>query len=312
MVYEGDYIQNCDVLSDFFHIGTKEDRINVTVEKNGQGELVQVGVRYLHSDEDVTIRNAGADGGEGIYFVCGLQNIQTGEWTDRGQNSGIFYLPYEEQEGFWNVDLTRVRKVCDFPPGCLPVEMETDREKKLLFLTAEDPEGYHLFIYRLEGEVPVLAWQIPILTETSSLEESSGSRKPSYCGMWPEENGILLTWNDNSFVFVAEENGEYRQWCSGRFPEAEEKDDYLGSPFPGEQVCIFTGERLILAAYESWLGMDVLLTVYDEQASLYCGRYVHSGSKDTDAGYDSHNRISPQGARPGKPGGDWLWGRGDG
>ena len=101
-----------------------------------------------------------------------------------------------------------------------------------------------------------------------------------------------MTWDDNSFSFIARENGQYRCWCSGVFP---------GDPFPKEQVCIFNGEKLILAAYESWDSTNVLLSVYDELEQTYSGRYVHSGQEDVDMGYDSLRRIAPQGNRPESP-----------
>lgn len=295
--YEGDYRNGCDYLRDFFHIQTAEDSAEVTVERNGQGDIINASVRHLNRDEDVVILNAAADGGEGIYFVYCLRNANTNDYADRGQNRGIFYFPYEKQEsGFRKVDMTQVRKLQDFPGEIIPLEILADDEGEFLFLVAEDEEGCSLFVYRLEGELPILIQQVPVKTGHSS-----------FCKMSLEAGGILLTWNDNSFSFVAEENGQYRQWCSGTFPESS-------NPFPREQVCIFDGVRLTLAAYENWYGLNVLLAVYDEQAQTYSGRYVHSGNEDTDAGYDydTLSRIVPQGVRVGQPGGPRLGGTWDG
>lgn len=91
-----------------------------------------------------------------------------------------------------------------------------------------------------------------------------------------------MTWDDNRFAFIARENGKYRQWCSGVFPENGEKN--FGNPFPKEKACLFNGERLFLAAYESWYSTNVLLSAYDEQGQTYSGRYVHSGQEDRDMG----------------------------
>ena len=164
------------------------------------------------------------------------------------------------------------------------------REGKFLFLAAEDEEGYRLFIYRLEGEMPVLTRRIPVKADHSS-----------FCQMSLEAGGILLTWDDNSFSFVVEEKGEYRLWCNDTFPES--------SPFSGEHVCLFDGERLTLAAYENWYSLNVLLAVYDEHGQTYSGRYVHSGNEDTDAGYDydTLSRIVPQGVRVGQSVSIWSW-----
>lgn len=295
--YKGDYQKACDYLRDFFHIQAAEDCAEVTVERNEQGDIIHVSVRHLSSDEDVVIFNAAADGGEGIYFVYSLRNAKTYEYADRGQNSGIFYFPYEEQEsGFREVDVTQVRKLQDFADNIIPSEMLTDDEEEFLFLAAKDEEGYSLFVYRLEGEMPVLTRRIPVKADHSS-----------FCRMSLEDGGILLTWDDNSFSFVAEEEGEYRLWCSGAFPESS-------IPFPKEHACIFDGERLTLVSYESWYGLNVLLAVYDEHGQIYSGRYVHSGNEDTDAGYDydTYSRIMPQGVRVWQPGSSWSWRTGDG
>ena len=295
--YEGDYMQAIDYLSDFFHIRTAEDIAQVTVEKNTRGEITKVAFQHFDSDEDVEIINAATDGGRGIYFVYGLRNVETGEFADRGQNRCIFYFPYEEDtRGFRKTDLTQVRKQQDFTDNIIPAEMLTDDEGKFLFLAAEDEEGYSLLVYRLEGEMPVLTRRIPVKADHSS-----------FCQMSLEAGGILLTWDDNSFSFVTEEKGEYRQWCSGTFPESS-------IPFSREHVCIFDGKRLTLAAYENWYGLNVLLAVYDEYGQTYSGRYVHSGNEDTDAGYDydTLSRIMPQGVREGQSVSIWSWGMRDG
>ncbi len=291
--YEGDYVEACGYLRDFFQIRTAEDSVEVTVEKDAWGERLNVAFRHLDSEEDVVLRNAAADGGAGIYFVYCLQNEKTKEWADRGCNRGIFYFPYREENGFWRVDLTEVRRLQDFPEDMIPVEMLAGEGGDVLYLVIEEKDGYSLLVYRLEGEIPVLARRIPVKT----------GHEP-FCRMSEEEGGILLTWTDNSFSFVAEEAGEYRQWCRGVFPETMGQDGYGGNPFPEEQACLFDGERLALAAYGDWHSLDVLLAVYDEQGQTYSGRYVHDGNDDGDGRYDRNSMILPQGVRAGQ------WGNG--
>lgn len=290
--YEGDYGEACDYLQNFFQIQTAEDSAEVTVEKDAGGELLNVAFRCLDSSEEMVLRNAAADGGEGVYFVYCLQNENTKEGADRGYNRGIFYFPYQTAgNGFWRVDLTQVRKLQDFPENMIPTEMLTEKGETL-FVVVEEGEGYSLLVYRLEGEIPILTRQIPVKT----------GHEP-FCRMRAEEGGVLLTWTDNSFSFVAEEEGEYRLWCQGIFPESVERDIYGRNPFPEEQACLFDGKRLTLAAYEDWYGLNVLLAVYDEQGQTYGGRYVHSENEDRDAGDSRINRILPQGVRTGQWGG---------
>lgn len=297
--YEGDYNEACDYLREFFHISSAEDRMEVTVELNGQGDVTNASARFIGSDENNSIVNAAADDGEeGLYYVYCLENAETGEWVDRGQNMGIFYFPYQEQESWWHVDLTQVKRLCDYPGNVIPLQMLIDDKEKILYLTVREGEDYSLLVYQLEEKIPVLTQQIPVNRDglpaiLPNAEESTDRLKQSsFCRMSLEDGGILMTWDDNAFSFIARKNGQYRCWCSGVFP---------GDPFPKEQVCIFNGEKLILAAYESWNSTNVLLSVYDEQGQTYSGRYVHSGHEDVDMGYDSLRRIAPQGNRPESP-----------
>lgn len=287
--YEGDYYEACNYLRDFFHISAAEDQMKVTVDLNTS----TTAVRLIKNDEQVSIVDVAADDkGEGLYFAYCLENAKTGEWADRGQNMGIFYFPYWVQEPFLHIDPTQVKRLCDYPANAVPLRMLVDSEEEILYLAVREKEDYHLLVYQLEDKIPILMQQIPISQDNSSTISPS-----SFCRMLLVDGGVLMTWEDNRFAFIARENGQYRLWRSSVFPKNAEKNS--DSPFPIEQVCLFDGKKLILAAYESWYSTNVLLSVYDEHEQTYSGRYVHSGQQDMDAGYDFYSGIVPQGNRPG-------------
>lgn len=363
--YQGDFNAVKVFLTEYFGVSSAEDRIEATVEKDGEGRIVSFQCRPVLSDDSIIISGAAADGGEGIYYVYDLVNAETGECVDRGQNRGIFYFPYEKREGgsLWNMDLTQVRKVCVYPEGAIPIQMLVCREEGMLCLAVMEKEGYSLFLYSLDGEIPVPLQQIPIGrnhfsgnaahlqerknsgfvpegdaengggTESSGGTWHSGSSAggwgqmstagkeevglPYFCRISMEDGGILATWSDNSFSFAAGGNGEYRLWCDGIFPDAGKADFYDECAFPKENVCIFDGERLVLAAYESWYRLNVVTAVYHEDGLVYAGRYLHSLEGDMDAGgggsyFDYQNSIVPQGIRLQMPHYWWIYEGGSG
>ena len=116
---------------------------------------------------------------------------------------------------------------------------------------------------------------------------------------------MLMTWRDNGFSFVTETDGEWKLWCSGQFPE-QPREEYVGTGhgwmrnhlFPMERECLFDGERLVLAAFEDWDSLNVLLAVYDRDGELYSGLYSYAGDS-VDSGYFSHGnyktQVQPQG-----------------
>ncbi|MDE7045655.1 MAG: hypothetical protein K2O97_11715, partial [Acetatifactor sp.] len=246
-------------------------------------------------------------GDGGCYSAYNWVTPTSGKVADRGQNSGIFYVPFTWEEGWLAVDVTRMRKVCELPENSLPEGMLLDEEEGYLYLTVREEENHFLCVYRLSGEAPVLEQELSI-RGNERLMESADSERPRIWGgnlsSFPVlrqirmvDDGLLITWNDNDFAFVTEEEGQWWLWCKGTFPDYAEQGydemvwetSFLGEqgyevirekPFPGEQGCVFDGERLVLAAFETWESLDVVVTVYGGEGEIYCGLYRHSGGTD--------------------------------
>lgn len=305
--YEGDAEENRDFLTELFHISTAEDCMNLTTEKDGEGILTGIKGRIAVEGDGILITDASTFGEAGCYYAYNCENPTSGKVADRGQNSGIFYLPFTWEEGWLAVDITRMRKVCELPENSLPEGMLLDEEEGYLYLTVREEENHFLCVYRLSGEAPVLEQELSI-RGNERLMESADSERPRIWGgnlsSFPVlrqirmvDDGLLITWNDNDFAFVTEEEGQWWLWCKGTFPDYAEQGydemvwetSFLGEqgyevirekPFPGEQGCVFDGERLVLAAFETWESLDVVVTVYGREGEIYCGLYRHSGRTD--------------------------------
>lgn len=292
----GLYQNACAYLTRFFAIPTGEDRLTVKVYKTYYDNAFVSG-EALAKTPDVTVADASAFGRNGFYYTYGLKDTQTQQGVDRGQNTGIFFFPYEPGQASIQLDPAKLEKICEFPPSMVPLQMRLDEEENYLYLTAKDADGYRLFIYRQNNG---MALQQEITLKSGGQE--------GFCQTTLVPGGILLTWNDNSFSFVAEENGQFRHWCSGVFPQTAGEDP-AQNPFPRENACFFDGKRLVLSAFENWQLLSVRLAVYDESGQVYCGRY-HNSQEEL-PGLTPSNRIAPQGARIWAPHSSWSSGSKD-
>lgn len=303
VMYVDLYDDACEYLTKYFHISTAGDRLELTVEKDSKGEVSSFEGRVDYGNERIDIVDSCAEGDGGLYYAYCLENAETKEWADRGQNQGIFYFPFpDDGNGTWHVDLTKVRKECDLPEGAVPLGMERDGENGRLYLAVREKEGYGLCIYQEEETGLALVQKIGVNGENLEMEDSKAYGEddvygplPYFGGMFLTEGGVLLTWSDGSFSFVAEEGGKYGWWCDGMFPVRQE-GEYGRIVFPWENESFFDGERLVLAAYECRDSLNVVLAVYGQEGLRYGGLYRHSSEGDWDGGFGSPGVISPQGS----------------
>lgn len=346
--YEGDYGEKLAYLAELFRIPTGDDRMEITIEKspaeNGPGvavggsaagEPVSVRGEMAADGGNVLIADASAFGEGGCFYAFCLESAQTGSPACRGENCGIFYLPFQESDGGIQVDLMQMERLCPLPEGMVPASMLLEEERERLYLAVKEEADYHLLVYGLESGTPVLEQRISLgrddfvdsretsghgipsldgglqLSDNGSLsadrEPEMDASLPQLCAMTMEEGGILMTWSDNAFAFVTEEEGQCRLWCSGKFPDSEDLYSAASnnrgpgshySLFPRERECLFDGERLVLAALNGWECVDVLLAVYDRSGELYSGLYRHSAEMG-DLLYEGYyTDIAPQGRNP--------------
>lgn len=306
--------QSGDYLSELFRIPTAEDRIEVTLERDQAGDFISCAWEKVLDSGSAVLADASAFGETGCYYAFCLEDPQTGERAHRGENCGLFYLPFTGEDGWIQVDRTRMRRIGSLPEDAVPVGMLLEEDRERLYLTVKGKEDYNLVVYKLSDGVPELL-QVAALGQERlfGAEGAEGSRyladldielellAAEFSSMTREEGGLLMTWSDNGFSFVTEEDGACALWCSGQFPEQSE-EEYMGTGrgwtanhmFPGERACLFDGERLVLAAFEDWDSLNVLVAVYDRDGEAFSGLYRHSGTQDDLHGMD-RNRMRPQG-----------------
>lgn len=305
-----------DFLTEFFHISTGEDQIELTLEKDEEGHLSYASIRKITEDPDdvrqdtIQLWGSYAFAENGFYYAYTCENL-LGETVDRGQETGIFFFPYRMEGDVIHIELAQVRKICEQPEGRIPAQMLLDEEKGYLYLAAVGKEGYDLFVYAAEGENVTLIRQVPLIQKETTPEGETAL--PYFRRMTAEQGGLLVTWSDNSFVFVMGEGEACQKWCDGVFPryirelesEGVESGDgeltgYMAymqekeRPFPLDNACAFDGERLVLAAFEKEDSLNVLLAVYDEKGERYSGLYQHSSDLDADTDQYGRKRIQSQ------------------
>lgn len=288
-------------LSELFHISPEKDRLEVVVEKDSNGRPSLVQQRIVREDLPVSLVNLSAEARDGIYYTYRLEAGDCEENIDRGQNTGIFFIPYRGEGEAREIDLLEMKKICELLSDVVPLELKLNQSGDILYLAAKSKGGYSLFVYQLDGGVH--------LKQEICLENIRDTS--SYCQMNPVDGGVLFTWNDNQFSFVAEDGGEYFWWCGGIFPQTmgEISEEGVQNPFPRENVLHFDGTRLVLAAFENWENMEIRLIVYNREGELYCGRYKNS--QDCMRGLAAGDHIEPQGVRLWAPNRAWSAGKDD-
>lgn len=327
VVYEGDYEEEMDYLTGLFHIPAAEDAVEITVEKDDSGNLVNISGQLRAEGGARMISDVSAFGDTGCYYAWCCEDIDSGKQADRGENSGIFYLPFQEEDGILHVNLMHMEKVCPLPEDVIPSGMYLEEDENRLYLAGREEKDYMFFVYEMEGTVPVLAQRIPLLrydisqerylsqsevsaqpelntdssAETEGRTEKISASMPQFRAMTREDGGMLFTWEDGWFAFAAEENGEYRLWCAGQFPGRQRQEaawaqnPWEQGPFSRERQCLFDGERLVLAAFESWESLNVVVAVYREEREVFSARYLYGGTSENDMGYGFVNGIEPLG-----------------
>ncbi len=293
-------------VTEYFQFPIPEDEsFQVTVRKDWDGEVVELN---CHSGGEgyypVTVSASGDTGFYFSYYIKGKNKEFEQVQREFGGQYAIYWLPFEDKERMSGADLEQMRAAAWLPEDALPVTMQYDRERRILYLLAAQREQYIMLTYLVEEGELTLLQQLEILSivdaagKPAAAEDAGITNFSEFSKMSVQEDGILLTWRDNGFVFLAGDGEAYRFWCGGIFPAKEKGEGvleeklpegwYTGdeSAFPFEHAFAFDGTRLALAAFEDWGSLDSRLLVYREGELVYSGCYRYSGALDRALGTD--------------------------
>lgn len=294
------YSQDEEFTTEFFGLLIPEDEeFLVTVSKDPDGEIL-----------DLKCRSAGKGyypvttavlGDKGYWFSFYLQGDKDSEELpgEFGGKYAVYWLPS-------TADYEEMKAAVQLPEGVIPVAMRLDGEGRFLYLLALQKGQYILLTYSADEENLTLLQQLPIYDTASDLDVKQGDAgyAAHFRKMTVQNDGILFTWENRRFVFVARDGEECRFWCTGIFPAAETAGEtiplspgaYSGdeAAFPYEHGFAFDGTRLALVAFENWISLDSRLVVYKEGRLVYSGYYQYSGELDRELGMS--DRILPWGS----------------
>lgn len=310
-----------DYATEYFKFLIPEDeKFQVTIRKNQEGGILEL--KCSSTGDGYYPVEISAAGDTGYYFTFYLdgrnkdfEEIQ----REFGGRYAVYWLPLAQEGKTFRADIEQMQAAAQLPEGAIPVTMQLGREGQILYLLVLQKERYLLLAYSAEdGELALIqqltAYDAALDTKADTdtdLTAESGMDRLYFRKMTVQEDGILLTWQDNRFAFIARDGEEYRFWCTGVFPKSvkgeEAKEDeevkawlahgsgYLASEstFPYEHAFAFDGSRLALAAFERWDSLDSRLQVYREGQLVYSGYYQYSGELDIALGMD--DRILPWG-----------------
>lgn len=256
-----------DTMADLFRIPVPEwVTLEITVEKDEEGEAVNV---QCEDREGEALIDVHAFGRDGCYYAYYMEGITSGEVMQPGEDYGIYYFPYIEEKYKTNrtIDPLQRRKACSLQPGMKFVEMVLEEDLGELYLVTKEGDEYHLNVYEIAQEALVPVQKLAVRSVTGEAGEESN---PYWSQMSVRGEGVLMVWQDGSFVFAERQDGGLFVRCQGQHPSIRNSD---GSDltFPSEHAWAFDGERLALVSYEDWGSVSVNLAVYTDDALVYYG-----------------------------------------
>lgn len=267
--YSEDYSEDVS-FTEFMQIPIGEAAIEITMEKNQDGEVVDVKCSSLN---EPLFANCAAFGRDGCYLAYYVDDWKNGKVGEPGENYGIYYFPYVEKEdrrSGLTIDPSQAGLIYGLEPGICTVEMGLNEAQGELYLVTKEEQEFYLSVFDTRGNDLSLKQKLAVRSVAGEFGEEGN---PYWSQLSVQENGVMMVWRDGSFVFAARQGEEFKSWELEYRPSALNTD----LTFPVEHVWAFDGQRLAIASFVDWRSLSVDLTVYTEEGLAWHGVCEHSG-----------------------------------
>lgn len=287
------YYESDGYFTDYFQVPVGDDVEQIVLEKDFSGEVIDVQCKGLSG---ASFQNVYAFGEDGCYHAFYLEKWGDEEMEEPGETFGIYYYPYIEDtnrnRGF-KINPEQARIVSSLESGIELVDMALSESQDRLYLITNEENVYYLNVYEADKDSLALSQKIPVRPD---LAERDDGYEPQWAQLSVQENGVLLVWQDGSFVFAVREGDEMEVWEPEQFPSIQ------SFVFPSENVWAFDGQRLALASFVDWSSTSVNVAVYTKAGLAWygiCEAWYDVGEHSGDFGGEqeiSTFRISPPGS----------------
>lgn len=287
------YYESKGFFADFFQVPVGDDIEQIALEKDFSGNVIDVQCKGLSG---VSFHDLSAFGQEGCYHAFYLENWENDEMKGLGGTYGIYYYPYIEDTNRnrgLTVDPEQARIVSSLELGIELVDMALNESQDRLYLVTNEENVYYLNVFEADKGSLALSQKLPVRPD---LAERDDGYAPRWAQLSVQENGMLLVWQDGSFVFAVSNGDEMEVWEPGQFPSIQ------SFVFPSENVWAFDGQRLALASFVDWSSTSVNVAVSTRAGLAWygiCEAWYDTGEHSDDPGGEqeiSTFRISPPGS----------------
>lgn len=262
-------------IPDFFGMEVPDSHeVEVTISKYEDGTINAVDIRTTNDRGQSAIVSSSHMAKDGIYFSFHCVD-DSGKMVNMKTKvgNGIFFLPLAgmgEEDGSLKVLVSDMKKVYSLPSeDCFVIEVQMDEPRE------------NLFILTREAEQVVLR-----VVDASTMEEMQKIRLTDVTGvtalkqMDQVEEGVWVLLTDGTFCYLTKgKDGNLQKQNTGSLGEGPRLDDNSERPLAYDLD--YQDGKLAIICEESYYGNSAYVYVFEGDALLYKGYFLHSGDYES-------------------------------